>query len=69
MTRAVDVLGGARLTEYDRYGRILASTDELGHTTGYTPNEQGDPELIRRTDTSVIEAAYDALRKPTRPGQ
>jgi YD repeat-containing protein len=64
--KTADPFGAITLTESDRHGRLLAHTNELGHTTRYTLDARGDQIRVERPDQTIIEIEYDELRNPTR---
>ncbi len=64
--KTVDPIGGTVLTEQDRYGRLLSRTDEIGRTTRFTLDEQGDPVRVDRPDGTAVFVAYNAVRRPVR---
>lgn len=62
----VDALGGQTHTERDRYGRVLAYTDQLGRSIRYTLAEDAGPARIDHPGGRVVTVDYDETRQPIR---
>lgn len=62
----MDGLGNVSLTEYDRYGNLLTSTDALGNVTTYTRDGYGDPIVVDTPDGARVSVSYAACRLPAR---
>lgn len=69
--REIDPLGGATVSEWDRYDRLLGRVDPLGRVTRYGYDQAGDLIAVTRPDGSQAVAEYNALGLPvmvTDPG-
>jgi RHS repeat-associated protein len=62
LTRVIDPNGGVTASEFDRYGRLLSRTDELGRTTRFVLDSQGDPMQSVGPDGAATEIRYTDLR-------
>ncbi|MGQ4389579.1 DUF6531 domain-containing protein [Streptomyces sp. SAS_270] len=61
----VDSLGGTVRTAYDFHQHITCVTNELGHTTLISNNEQGRPIEVIGPDRAVVRYAYNDLNLTT----
>jgi RHS repeat-associated protein len=67
VVKVVGARGGETVTERDRHGRLLSSTDELGRTLRVHRDEAGDPLRIERPDGAVVELGFSgAAARPSR---
>ncbi|MFI6662633.1 RHS repeat-associated core domain-containing protein [Streptomyces sp. NPDC050523] len=60
----IDPLGGTVATSYDTHQHVIATTDQLGHSTSFVNNEVGQPIEVTRPDGSVVHLAYDERHVP-----
>jgi len=58
IVKVVDARGGETITELDRYGRLLSTTDPLGRTVHVRRDELGDPASVERADGAVLDFVY-----------
>jgi RHS repeat-associated protein len=62
--RVVDPLNHASLTEYNEYSEITKETNELGHTTKYKYDENGNNTNIYYSDGSEEIIRFDKNQNP-----
>ncbi len=64
VVREVDPLGGATVSVWDRYDRLIVRTDPLGRTTRYAYDGAGNLVAVTRPDGSRVLAEYNELGLP-----